>query len=171
MKMFRIGCMAAFTVVLVNPLCAAPLPGGAESLVETYQDWVVACRAQEKTSTCVMRQVQSNNQTGKQVLTVEFAPNGRGLDGALLMPFGLALDGGVTLKIDEAVAPGLSFATCLPAGCLAPVSFDEKLITRLKAGTALNASARPFNASQAAQFRISLKGFTTALNRITELTR
>lgn len=146
-------------------------PVGPGSLVETYQDWVVACQAQETVTACVMRQVQSNNQTRQRVLTAELTPNGSGLNGVLLMPFGLALDEGVSLKIDEDDAPGLTFATCLPTGCLAPVTFDEALVARLKVGTVLHVTARPFNAGQAAQLGVSLRGFTAALNRVTELTR
>ncbi|MDJ1157026.1 invasion associated locus B family protein [Chelatococcus sp. SYSU_G07232] len=155
------------------PAFAAPLPGGAGSLVETYQDWVVACQAQNNVTTCVMRQVQSNAQTGQHVLTAEFrnAADGK-LEGVLLMPFGLALAQGAAAKIDEnATGLTLSFSTCMPQGCIAPVSVDAATAGKLRSGTTLNVSAAALNPPQPVRFKVSLKGFSSALSRIVELTK
>ncbi|WP_280953504.1 invasion associated locus B family protein [Phyllobacterium phragmitis] len=53
------------------------------------------------------------------------APAGNTVTGTLIMPFGLALDAGVTFEIDDkpAMQP-VRFRTCLPGGCLVNVSFD-----------------------------------------------
>ncbi|HEV2501722.1 MAG TPA: invasion associated locus B family protein [Mesorhizobium sp.] len=159
-------------LAMVAPVPAAPLPGGAGSLVETYQDWVVACQGRDGQSFCVMRQVQSNNQTGQNVVTVEFSAAQGKLNGLLLLPFGLALADGASVKIDgDAKNRALPFSTCLPQGCLAPVSFEADDVTKLKGAAALNVAARSFSPPQPIDLKISLKGFSTALNRITELTR
>ncbi len=169
------GLLTALVVaagVTTSPVMAAPLPGGASSLVETFQDWVVACQAQETTTTCLLRQVQTNTQNSQTVLTVELRNAGGGrLDGALLMPFGLALAKGVTLKIDDAAAGALSFSTCVPQGCLVPISLDVALVTKMKSGTALNISAAALNPAQPVALKVSLKGFPAALNRVIELTK
>lgn len=164
--------LLACTAVMASPATAAPLPGGAGSLVETFQDWVVACQAQENTTTCVMRQVQTNTQSNQSVLTVEFRNVAGGkLEGALLMPFGLALAKGVTLKIDEAAIGGLVFSTCVPQGCLVPMGLDAAQVAKLKTGTALNIGATSLNPGQPVALKVSLKGFPTALNRVLELTK
>lgn len=151
---------------------AAPLPGGAGSLVETYQDWVVACQAQNDVTACVMRQVHSHSQTGQHVLTAEFRNAADGeLEGTLLMAFGLALAQGVSLEIDGAAGPALTFSTCLPTGCIVPTAFDAAMVDRLKAGAVLNVMATAANPPRPVPFRVSLSGFTAALNRMTELTR
>ncbi|MCJ8236706.1 invasion associated locus B family protein [Peteryoungia algae] len=161
--------MATFSAIGTH---AAPLPGGAGSLTENYQDWVVACQAQNNATACVMRQVQSNSQTGQTILTAEFrAVDGDALEGALLLPFGLVLSQGVAVKIDETEAWPLSFSTCLPQGCLALISFDASRIASLKAGTALNLTVSAISPLQPIAFKISLKGFTNALGRIAELSK
>lgn len=164
--------LLAGAALLAPSAKAAPLPGGASSLVETFQDWVVACQAQEATTTCVMRQVQTNTQTNQSVLTVEFrnVANGR-LEGALLMPFGLALAKGVSLKIDEAAVGALTFSTCVPQGCIVPMGLDAAQVAKLKTGTALNIGATSLNPAQPVAMKVSLKGFPMALNRVLELTK
>ncbi|WP_184711278.1 invasion associated locus B family protein [Rhizobium lusitanum] len=152
---------------------AASLPGGAGSLVETYQDWIVACQAQNNTTQCVMRQVQSNKETGQNLLTVEFANAADGkLQAALLMPFGLALAQGVSVRIDDAQATSpAAFSTCIPQGCLASVAFDSGQAAKLKTGTSLNVSATALAPPQPIALKVSLKGFSAALARVGELTK
>ena len=164
--------MTAFMCLgLFNPAAAASLPGGASTLLETYDDWAVACRAQSSVVGCVLRQVQSNSQTGEQMLAAELRnlPEGR-MDGALLLPFGLALAQGVTLKVDDAAAlPVLAFSTCLPGGCVAPVKLDAATVAKLKSGNALNVSATLLASGEAIPMKLSLKGLSKAMARASEL--
>lgn len=152
---------------------AAPLPGGASSLVETYEDWTVACQASGEVTSCVVRQVQSNNQTQQVVLTAEIAktPDGK-FAGALMLPLGLSLAPGVQLKIGE-VALGATrpFSLCVQQGCLVPLDITEDVIAKLRAGSALNITVTAGSSAQQINFAVSLKGFSKALNRIDELTR
>lgn len=167
-----LGAAFASLVLLAAPAAAAPLPGGAGSLVETYQDWVVACQAQEAVTNCVIRQVQSNTQNNQVVLTVEFRSIAGGkLEGALLLPFGLALAKGVTLKIDEAPVGGLAFSTCVPQGCLVPMSLDPPQVAKLKTSAALTIGASAVNQTEPVALKVSLKGFPAAWNRVAELTK
>lgn len=150
---------------------AAPLPGGASTLQETYQDWTVSCQTAKDTAICAIRQDQSNSQTGQRVLTAELRNvNGGKVEGVLLMPFGLDLAKGATLKVDETAGPNLVFSTCLPQGCIAPISLDAKQVTALKAGANLNVTATALSPSQPVAFKVSLKGFGAALDRIVALT-
>lgn len=150
---------------------ASGLPGGASSLNETYRDWVVACQVANNAKRCVMSQ-QQNQQNGQRVLAIELnAPDGNAVSGALILPFGLALDSGVTFQIDDkpALQPG-RFRTCMPAGCLVAVSFDAPTLVALRAGTALKIKAVA-DGGTAAAFSISLQGFATALDRVRALSR
>lgn len=173
MKIYRqIGLTIGFAVISSLPAIAAPLPGGASTLQETYEDWTVSCQSAKDNTVCAVRQDQSSTQTGQRVLTVELRNmNGGKVEGVILMPFGLDLAKGSTLKIDEVDGPHLTFSTCLPQGCLAPVSFDAKQVASLKAGTNLNVSATALSPSQAVAFKISLKGYGAALDRIIALTK
>ena len=54
----------------------------------------------------------------------------------MVLPFGLALDHGVVLQVDDgAPGPVLRFRTCLPAGCVVPLSSDAKLVAAARKGT------------------------------------
>lgn len=147
------------------------LPGGASSLNETYRDWRVACAQQGPTKQCAMSQAQAQ-QNGQRVLGIELgAPAGKTVSGTLVLPFGLALDSGVTFQIDDKpeMAPA-RFRTCVPAGCLVNVSFDAATILALRAGTALKVKATA-DGGATAPFSISLQGFGTALDRVAVLSR
>ncbi|ABS13896.1 MULTISPECIES: invasion associated locus B family protein [Brucella/Ochrobactrum group] len=163
---------AAAFLALTATASAAPLPGGASTLTETYQDWSISCQAQKESTNCIMNQMQNSSQTGQRVLTVELRNVAGGkVEGVLLMPFGLNLAKGATLKIDEGEAPALTFSTCLPQGCLAPLSFDAKQVGKLKTAANLNITATALEPSQPVAFKVSLKGFGSALDRIAALTK
>lgn len=150
---------------------ASGLPGGASLLNETYKDWVVACQVANSAKRCVMSQ-QQKQQNGQRVLAIELAaPTGNTVSGTLILPFGLALDSGVTFQVDDKPAmPPLRFHTCVPAGCLVPVTFDAPTLVGLRAGTALKVKATA-DGGAAAPFSISLQGFSTALDRVEALSR
>lgn len=147
------------------------LPGGASSLNETYKDWQVSCVQQETAKRCVLSQTQAQ-QNGQRVLMIELnAPSGNNLSGTLVLPFGLALDSGLTFQIDEkpSMAPA-RFRTCLPAGCLVSLNFDTTTLGTLRTGTALKLKVFADGGSEA-PLSISLQGFGTAVDRVTALSR
>lgn len=171
-KYRSIGLAVALTTISGLSAFAAPLPGGASTLQETYEDWTVSCQSQKDKTLCAVRQDQNSSQTGQRVLTAELRNlDGGKVEGVLLMPFGLDLAKGAALKIDEAAGPNLTFSTCLPQGCLAPVNFDAKQVAALKAGANLNVTTTALSPSQPVAFKVSLKGFGSALDRIVTLTK
>ncbi|MXO02422.1 invasion associated locus B family protein [Shinella zoogloeoides] len=147
------------------------LPGGASSLNETYKDWRVACVQQGTVKSCVLSQAQVQ-QNGQRVLAIELnAPTGNAVTGTLVLPFGLALDAGVTFQIDEkpAMQP-VRFRTCVPGGCIVNVNFDAATLVALRAGAVLKIKATA-DGGAATPFSISLQGFGTALDRVAALAR
>lgn len=146
----------------------SPLPGGASSIQETYQDWSVLCTAPNQVKQCTVQQVQSESQTNRFVLGVELrpVPDG-GVTGRLVMPFGLQLSAGVTLALDQNPAgQPLQFQTCIPSGCLVPLTFQAATVAALKAGTQLKLNTKSLDANaKPLVFNISLKGFGNALER------
>lgn len=147
------------------------LPGGASSLNETYKDWRVTCIQQGATKQCAISQLQTQ-QNGQRVLAMELnVPSGNTVSGTLVMPFGLALDSGVTLQIDDKPAmPPIRFRTCLPAGCLVNITFDAPTLVALRTGSALKVKATA-DGGAATPFSISLQGFAAALDRVAALAR
>lgn len=151
-------------------VAGASLPGGASSLNETYKDWRVGC-VQGHLKRCVVSQVQAQ-QNGQRVLAIELnAPSGNAVSGTLVMPFGLALESGVGFQIDDkpAMQP-TRFRTCMPGGCLVPVSFDAPTLVALRAGTVLKIKAVA-DGGAAAPFSIPLQGLAAALDRVGALSR
>ncbi|MEP9372816.1 invasion associated locus B family protein [Mesorhizobium sp. KR1-2] len=162
---------AAFRTVPVLAQ-ATPLPGGASSLQETYQDWRVACQIVNGAKLCAVSQ-QQVRPDGQRVLAVELqAAAGDTATGTLVLPFGLLLDAGVTLQIDDrqALAP-LRFRTCLPAGCVVALSFDNNAVAALRAGATLNLKASAADTSQEVTLTVSLTGLAAALDRNIALER
>lgn len=153
---------------------AAPLsslPGGATSVRETHQDWVVSCGKQGDTTRCAMSQQQQNAQSRQRILAIELQRAGDQLTGALVLPFGLALDSGATLQVDDAnPLPVARFRTCLPAGCVAPLAFKAETVQALSRGTTLKISAVA-DGGKPVTMSVSLKGFSAARDRLQALSK
>jgi invasion protein IalB len=145
------------------------LPGGASSLQEAYQDWNLACQSAPKI-VCAISQ-QQTQQNGQRVLAIEFSKSSDdSLTGNLVLPFGLLLDAGAVLQIDDAPPQTpLKFSTCRPVGCVVPLSFDPVTADALRAGTALRVKVQSTDMKELA-FSISLKGLAAALDRLRVLT-
>jgi invasion protein IalB len=150
---------------------AAQLPNGASSITETYDDWIVNCGVDKGAKVCIASQSQGNKETGQKVFAIQLAgaKDGR-TEGAILMPFGLALDAGIALKLDEKeLGKGLRFSTCIPQGCLVPIALPGNVVDDVKKATSLVVSAIGVGNNQPVTFTVSLKGFAAALERIAAL--
>ena len=169
--------LAAVAVVAGPVVAASSLPGGANSLRETYDQWVLNCglAAGEAadagpTVTCSMTQQLVEQSTRRRAVAIGLtaAENG-GVNGTLVMPFGLALADGVALQIDDGPqTKPASFRTCTPQGCLIPIEWSERTVSGLRTGSALKLSAKGDN-GRPVDFSLSLAGFATALDRAREL--
>jgi invasion protein IalB len=154
---------------------AAGLPGGATSANESHGDWTVSCAVVPQNGAankvCALSQRQTNGQTRQRVLAVELRPKETGAEGTLVLPFGLALDQGVALQIDDGQAlPGLQFRTCLPGGCLVDLRFDAKTLPILRKSNSLKIKVVADGAGET-QLAVSLKGFPGALDRTIALSK
>ena len=148
------------------------LPGGANSIQEAHGDWRVACSQQGAQKVCTLSQQLMDRDSRQRILAIELnAPASTQVEGTLVLPFGLALEKGITLQIDESAAgPTLRFRTCLPAGCVVSLTFDAKALAALKSGTTLTVKATGDNA-QEIPFTISLRGFASAIDRTAALAK
>ncbi|HEY4201821.1 MAG TPA: invasion associated locus B family protein [Devosiaceae bacterium] len=145
---------------------ASTLPGGASSLNETYRDWQVACAQDGAGKRCALSLTEAR-QNGQRVLTIQLnAPAGNTVAGALVLPFGLSLDAGVVLQVDDKPAgQPLRFRTCLRAGCVVALNFDAATIVALRGGGVLKVKTVADSGAEQ-PFSISLQGFATALDRV-----
>lgn len=162
--------LAPLLLALSAPAAAQSggLPGGASSLNETHGDWTVICAVVEAETRCLISQNQTDGQSGQRLLTLELVPAADGgAEGVLVLPFGLALMAGAGLAVDETplAAAALPFSTCLPLGCLVPLDLAAEQLAALKAGQALAIATHANEGGQEIVFSVSLKGFTSALDR------
>ncbi len=147
------------------------LPNGASTITESYGNWTVSCRVNEGQKLCTMAQVQGNKQTGQRTFGIDLlTPKGGKTEGTILMPFGLKLDAGATMKLDDKeFGQALHFSTCIPDGCLLPVTFPAGVTEALQKGTTLAVTSISLGNGQAVTFTLSLDGFPAALKRVTDL--
>ncbi|MDR2214000.1 MAG: invasion associated locus B family protein [Pseudomonadales bacterium] len=169
------GWALALGLCLAQPGLAQGLPGGATSLRESHGDWTVACAvtsAEGNTSTaCTLSQEQTVTSTGQRVLAIELLPAGQGAEGTLVLPFGLMLARGASLQVDEEAAiTQVAFRTCLPIGCIVPLSIDAKMLAALRKGLALKIGVTG-EGDAAVPLSVSLAGFSSAFDRVTALMR
>lgn len=150
---------------------AATLPNGASAINETYGDWTVDCRIANGARLCVLLQSQGNSQTGQRVFAIELrAPKDGRAEGTILFPFGMKLENGAVLRLDDKdLGQGLRFSTCLAQGCLLPISFPTVATDAMKAGKALTVAALNLANNEPVSFNVSLGGFGAALDRIAQI--
>lgn len=147
------------------------LPNGASAINEVFVDWTVDCRIVDGHKACLLSQSQGNTQTGQRVFTIELrAPKNGRAEGTILMPFGLKLENGAILRLDDKdLGLGLRFSTCVPTGCLLPISFPTVATEAMKTGKVLTAAALNLSTNDPVAFNISLNGFPAALARLVQL--
>lgn len=169
--------IAVFSFVIASAAAsfaqaATSLPGGASSLTETYGNWTVSCLMQPQDETkrlvCSMSQQQVDEKK-QRALAIELSPAKDVTSGVLVLPFGLQLAAGTVLQIDEAKADkAIPFTTCLPAGCVVPVTFDAAKADAISKGKNLIVSAQAVGGNEI-KLNIPLDGFTDALKRTRDL--
>ena len=148
------------------------VPMEASSLQETYQDWVVACAQQdggEGKATgrrCAMLQQQVSQNGRQRVISLEIKTAGASFDGVLVLPFGVDLENGVVLQVDDGQRLGpYRFRTCLPVGCVVRVTFDTAFMAALRKGKTLKVNATADGGGDI-PLSISLSGFAAASARL-----
>jgi invasion protein IalB len=88
------------------------------------------------------------------------------------MPFGLKLDSGAILKLDDKdLGQGLRFSTCVPQGCLAPVSLPTVATDAMKKAKKLTVASLNLNGGDVISFNVPLEGFAAATARVAELAK
>ena len=171
--MFRSLAALALVIAVSPSLAQEPvtLPGGASSLTETHGDWIVRCDVASQTAiACAVRQEQLDKATQQRLLAIEIIPAADDVSGTLVLPFGLSLERGVLLLVDDNMQmPNQRFATCLPGGCIVRLAIDPEVVVAMRNGKALNVVAVQDRGAEA-RFAISLAGLASALDRAAALT-
>ncbi|QPF88260.1 invasion associated locus B family protein [Bradyrhizobium genosp. L] len=145
------------------------LPRGASAISETYGDWIVKCLVDNGTRLCTLSQTQLAKETNQQVFAIELLVRDGKTEGNMLMPFGLKLDAGATLKLDGKDMERARFSTCTAQGCLLPVSFPTAVTDTMSRAKTLTVAAQNISNGQPVVFNVPLNGFAAALERTIQL--
>jgi invasion protein IalB len=169
------GSARGVAITALLGLAANALPGSASAAEvlptqEIHGDWQVTCGERAGVNRCAMLQQQSSAQGKQRVLAVELARRGDSAEGMLMLPFGLLLDHGAQLQIDDGEQRAEArFRTCVPAGCLLPISLPAATLAALRAAKLLKVHVKTADGGNDAVFSISMRGFAESYDRLTSL--
>ena len=149
----------------------AAWPTGASTVSESYGDWTVTCTRPNEKVTCIVAQSQGDSQTGRRKFAVELqAPADGRSEGLVLMPFGLAIEPGVTFKLDEqTLGKGAPYTMCSVDGCFVPISFPTLALDGMRNAKKLLVSGQKASGSDPATIEVPLAGFSQAIDRAVAL--
>ncbi|HEX2885305.1 invasion associated locus B family protein [Vineibacter terrae] len=153
---------------------AGQLPGGATSLRETHGDWIVVCSTiSQQTKICGVSQQQADTRSGQRVVAVEVAvPAGDTTKVTLALPFGVLLEKGVVVQVDDGQASSpFAFKTCLPVGCIVEIALNKQSLEAWRKGTSLKFKTVAADGGNEVPFTLSLKGFASAVDRAAALAK
>ncbi len=176
--------LAVLTAVLAASLCVpaltqtayaqtaqgqtAPAPAPNQTR-EQVQDWVVRCLEPQagQSKRCEMVQVLSDRNSKREVLVMVIGYTGEKAppQAVLVLPLGVLLPAGISLKIDQGAPKTIPYRHCEPQGCIAPWQMTEVDLGALRAGTTLTVSVND-GGGKAVDLPVSLKGFTAALGKL-----
>jgi invasion protein IalB len=142
-------------------------PAGASTVSESYGDWTMTCTRPGEKITCIVAQSQGDAQTGRRKFGFELQTpaNGRS-EGIVLMPFGLAIEPGVTFKLDEqTLGKGAPYTACSQDGCFVPISFPTLALDGMRTAKKLFVTGQKSGNSEPATIAVPLEGFGQAFDR------
>nr|WP_238180606.1 invasion associated locus B family protein [Methylobacterium trifolii] len=155
------------------PKAPAPAtwPAGASTVSEGYGDWSMNCTRAQETTACLVMQSQGDNKTGRRQFAIEFrTPKDGRAEGLIMMPFGLAIEPGVSFKLDEAVlGKGAPYVSCNAEGCLVPISFPTLATDSMRTAKALVVLGQKPDGTEPMTITVPLAGFGAAIDRAVAL--
>lgn len=167
---FRLS-LAMLVVGLLGSPVAAQSVEPQPQVLETLQDWLLACvpASAERPARCELFQEMTVRETGQRVFRLAFrlAKDGA-VESSALAPFGLNLRAGITFSVD-AGAPFVSeFLSCFATGCLSRFIVPEDILAELERGERLTAEMDVYEGEN---FRVelALPGLSDGLGRLRAL--
>lgn len=121
-------------------------------------------------TTCRMTQTVLIKETGSPLLTamVERRPGDRALSLLLKVPHGVLLASGMRLRFDAIEPVVLNYRLSDETGVFASTVLSEQMLNALKTGDTLKVTVVT-SSGQAVGIPVTLKGFATAFEKITEV--
>ena len=120
-------------------LASAAVPAHAQGVVKgKYGDWEMRCETPPGASREQCALIQSiaadDRPNVNLVVIVLKTADGKSRLLRVVAPLGVLLPSGLGLKVDESDIGRAGFVRCLPTGCIAEVTMEDKLIDQLGKG-------------------------------------
>ncbi len=129
--------VAAFCWALAA-MCAAGESQAQGVVKGKFGDWELRCEqpagAAREQCALIQSVVAEDKTNANLVVIVLKTSDGKSRLMRIIAPLGVLLPNGLGLKIDDAEIGRAGFVKCLPSGCVAEVTMDDKLIDQLKNG-------------------------------------
>jgi len=104
-------------------MMGSPLTG-ATTVSESYGDWTMTCVRPREQVACVVAHSWVDLKFGRHAFGVELKPLRGSHAESVVTPFGLALEPGITFKLDEQVlGKGAPYSNCTGESCLVLINF------------------------------------------------
>jgi len=121
----------------------------------------------------MVAQSQGDSKTGRRRFGIELkSPHDGQAQGVVVMPFGLAIEPGITFKLDEqALGKGAPYSSCTGEGCLVSISFPTLATDAMRTAKTLTVIGQKAGSSAggeavgAATITVPLAGFPQAFDR------
>lgn len=148
-----------------------PAQDGKPAYQEALGDWQIACAGDGSERRCSLVRQLFDEKTGQRILALELQAKDDRLQGVAILPFGIALQRGLTVQVRDGDAGKASaFETCLPAGCLAPVVLDQTALGALEQSKVLHVLVGMTD-GQTANFAVPVAGIGAARTRLAVLAK
>ena len=144
------------------------------SRISFYDDWRLACPSdkdvKEKKATCELATDAVDTRSGTKLAQITIGRQEGKVDSrvmivtvplTVLIPAGVGLQVGTNTQIYQ-------YVTCVPAGCVATVPVDDKLIDSLSATQSLALVVQAQN-GKSVSLPVSIKGFSAASNTLKDI--
>jgi invasion protein IalB len=136
-RLMRHRVAAAGAAIILLGLGAGANPAQA-AVRAKFGDWEMRCETPTGAATeqcaLVQRLIAEDNAEIFLVIQVLKTSDGKSRLLRVIAPLGVLLPNGLGLKIDQTDIGRAGFVKCLPSGCVADVTMDDKLIDQLKSG-------------------------------------
>ncbi len=135
-RSLRLASVLGLTVAGLAGLSSASAQGVVKS---KHGDWETRCETPPgaaKEQCALIQSVAAEDRPNVSLVVIVLkTADGKSRLLRVVAPLGVLLPSGLGLKVDQVDIGRAGFVRCLPTGCIAEVTMDDKLVDQLRTGT------------------------------------
>ena len=144
----------------------------AQKVGEKFGSWTFQCTAVEANKTrCALMQelmLKVGDQPRRRLLRASLTPIANGFLLETLLPLGIEIPQGTTVKVDQGKLTRMTLQRCVKTGCVATMNVTGSMLTAFKKGQNLEVTffARSPEGLKPVKVPVSLKGVSEGLSQL-----